>query len=236
MVKSVQFLDKLIFNYLGEENSAIFLAYTNLYLEERLNDGVVWVQTDENNFVTAVVATGENGKCVLFAEENADFDELAFILNEEFTSPCKLPYKQIDKKYLLRKKLAFIKGEKGIDYKDYAKIKALDGSSLTENADLVALKMFFNLKGKCEGMLITENGEDVSGGFISFSDNFAVITDVFTKEAYRRKGYGKSLVENLLNCSIKENVYLTSKEYNLEFYKKLGFEIAKEIFEYKKEI
>lgn len=235
MVKSVDFLDKTIFNYLGKNNSAIFLAYTNLYLEERLKDGVVWVQTDENNTITAVVATGEKGKCLAFAEENADFDELNFILNEELTSPDILPFKQIDKKYLLHKILNSAKGEKGIDYKDFAKIKALDGSEFSKNADLVALKMFFNLKGICEGCLITENGENISGGFISFANNFAVITDVFTKEEYRGKGYGKCLVENLLNCSKCENVYLTSKEHNLPFYKKLGFNVVKEIYTYKKD-
>ncbi len=234
MVKSVNFLNKTIFNYLGKNNSAILLAYTNLYLEERLNDGVVWVQTDENGTITAVVATGEKDKCLLFAEENADFDELNFILNDEFTSPDDLLLQQIDKKYLLCKKIENPKGEKGIDYKNFAKIKALDGSEFSENADLVALKMFFNLKGICEGALVTENGENISGGFITFSDNFAVITDVFTKEEYRGKGYGKVLVENLLNCSTKENVYLTSKEHNLPFYKKLGFNVVKEIYEYKK--
>lgn len=236
MIKSVKFLDKTIFNYLGEENSAIFLAFTNLYLEEQLNDGVVWLQTDGIDHITAVLATDENGRCLLFAEENADFDELSFILNEEFVSPCTLPFQQIDKKYLLAKKLDFIKGEKGIDYKNYAKIKTLDSSPFAKNADLVAVKMFFNLKGKCEGVLITENGEDISGGFISFSHNLAVISDVFTKEEHRGKGYGKRLVENLLNCSTKENVYLTSKEHNLEFYKKLGFTVVKEIYRYKKEI
>lgn len=236
MIKSVKFLDKTIFNYLGEENSAIFLAFTNLYLEEQLNDGVVWLQTDGIDHITAVLATDENGRCLLFAEENADFEELSFILKEEFTSPCTLPFKRIDKKHLLAKKLDFIKGEKGINYKEYSKIKALDGLPFAKNADLVAVKMFFNLKDKCEGVLITENGEDISGGFISFSHNFAVISDVFTKEEHRGKGYGKRLVENLLNCSTKENVYLTSKEHNLEFYKKLGFTVVKEIYRYKKEI
>lgn len=236
MVKSAEFLNKLIFNYLGKENSAIFLAFTNFYLEERINDGVVWVQTDENDCITAVVATGENEKCLVFADENTNFEELSFILNKEIFSPCKLPFKEIDKKHLLCKNVDFPKGEKGIDYKDFAKIKSLDGSSFAENADLVAAKMFFNLKGKCEGVLIEENGEKISGGFISFSDDFSVITDVFTKETYRGKGYGKRLVENLLNCSSKENVYLTSKAHNLEFYKKLGFEAAKEIYEYTKEI
>lgn len=235
MVKSVDFIDKTIFNYLGENNSAIFLAYTNLYLEEKLNDGVVWVQTDENNSITAVVATGEKGKCLLFANENADFNELSFILNEEFTTPDALAFKRIDKKYLLSKNLDFIKSKKGIDYKEYAKIKALDASEFSDHKDLVALKMFFNLKEMCEGVLISESSEDISGGFITFSNNFAVITDVFTKEAYRGKGYGKALVEKLLNCSTKEKVYLTSKEHNLPFYKKLGFNVVKEIYTYKKD-
>lgn len=234
MVKSVQFLDKAIFNYLGKANSAIFLACTNLYLEERLNDGVVWLQTDETDRITAIVAMGENGKCLLFAEVNADFDELGFILSEKFTSPDSLLFKQIDKKYLLSKSIENPQGKKGINYKDFAKIKAINGSDFSENADLVALKMLFNLKGVCEGVLINEKGEDISGGFISFSKNFAVITDVFTKEEYRGKGYGKALVENLLKCSTKEDVYLTSKEHNLKFYKKLGFEVVKEIYEYKK--
>lgn len=235
MVKSVQFLNKTIFNYLGKNNSAVLLAYTNLYLDERLNDGIIWIQTDENNCITSVVATGEQGKCLCFAEKNAYFDELKFILNEEFTSANALPFRQIDKKYLLRKKIENPKGEKGISYKDFAKIKTLDGSEFSKNTDFVALKMFFNLKGICEGCLISESGENISGGFITFSNDFAVITDVFTKEEYRGKGYGKRLVEKLLNCSTKENVYLTSKEHNVKFYEKLGFEVVKEIYTYKKD-
>lgn len=234
MVKSTNFLPELFFNCLGEENSAIFLAYTNLYLKESFEDGIVWLQTDENDRIISVVATGSNGKSLCFATVNTDFDELSFILNGEFVSPNKLSYEQIDKKYLLRKKLEFLQGEKGIDYKDFARIKALDGSNLSENKELVTLKMFFNLRGICEGVLINENGEDISGGFITFTDDFAIITDVFTKEEHRGKGYGKRLVKNLLKRSTKENVYLTSKEHNLEFYKKLGFEVVKEIYEYKK--
>jgi|GEM_PF-6326956 len=235
MVKSINYLNELIFNYLGEENSAIFLAFTNLYYEESFNDGIVWVQTDENNSITAVGATGEMGKCLVFAEENANFDELSFALSDEFTSPSIIPFNQTDKKYLLCKRLDSIKGEKGINYKDFFKIKSIDGSCSTKTAALVELKMFFNLKGKCEGFLITEEGEDISGGFISFGHDFAVITDVFTKEKHRGKGYGKLLVEKLLNCSTKEKVYLTSKEHNLPFYKKLGFDVVKEIYTYKKD-
>lgn len=235
MIKSTNSLSEMFFNYLEKDNSAIFLAYTNLYLKESFGDGIVWLQTDENDRITAVVATGEQGKCLCFAEESADFDELSFILNQEFTSPDKLSFEQIDEKYLLCKNIEKPKCKKGIDYKEFAKIKALDGSKFSEKTDLVALKMFFNLKGICEGVLINENGVDISGGFITFSDDFAVITDVFTKEEYRGKGYGKNLVEKLLNCSTKENVYLTSKEHNVKFYEKLGFKVVKEIYTYKKD-
>ncbi len=235
MVKSEVYISKLIFNYLGETKSAILVATTGFYINERLNEGVLWIQTDENDRITSVVVTGEQGKCLCFAQENADFDELGFILNDEFMSSDIIPFNQIDKKYLLRKKIENPKGEKGISYKDFAKIKTLDGSEFSKNTDLVALKMFFNLKGICEGCLINENGVDISGGFITFSDSFAVITDVFTKEEYRGKGYGKRLVEKLLNCSTKENVYLTSKEHNVKFYEKLGFQVVKEIYTYKKD-
>lgn len=234
MVKSTGYLSKMFFDYLGEENSAIFLAYTNLYLKESFDDGIVWLQTDENDCITAVVATGENGKCLCFAKENADFDELKFITKNEFTSPDIHDFMRIDKKYLLCKNIDSLKCEEGINYKRFAEIKALDGTEYSENKSLIELKMFFNLKGICCGELVIENGENISGGFITFSDDFAVITDVFTKEEYRGKGYGKCLVEKLLNCSTKEKVYLTSKEHNVKFYEKLGFEVVKEIYEYKK--
>lgn len=235
MVKSEAYISKLVFNYLGEIKSAILVATTGFYVNERLEDGVLWLQTDENDRITSVVVMGEQGKCICFADENADFDELGFMLSDEIMSSDTLPFNQIDKKYLMHKRVENPKGEKGIDYKDFLKIKALNSSEFHKNQDLIALKMFFNLKGICEGILINENGEDISGGFITFSENFAVITDVFTKEEYRGKGYGKRLVENLLNCSTKENVYLTSKEHNVKFYEKLGFEVVKEIYTYKKD-
>lgn len=235
MVKSVNCLNKLIFNYLGESNTAILLAYTNLYLKESVNDGVLWVQINEDDHTTAIVATGENGKCLCFAKEDADFNELGFIINDKFTSPDILQSEQIDKKYLLCKNLDSVIGMNGIDYKRFAEINALDGSKNSDNKALVELKMFFNLKGICQGQLISEQDVNISGGFITFSDDFAVITDVFTKEEYRGRGYGRRLVEKLLNCSTKEKVYLTSKEHNLPFYKKLGFNVVKEIYEYKKD-
>ena len=82
MVKSVDFIDKSIFNYLGEEDYATFIALTGLCDEIRLNDGVVWVQYNDNNDITAVVATSKNGKSLVFADEKGDQEELEFIVNK----------------------------------------------------------------------------------------------------------------------------------------------------------
>ena len=61
----------------------------------------------------------------------------------------------------------------------------------------------------------------------------ALITDVFTKEKYRGQGYGKAIVKKLLTLSPRKDVYLVSRDYNVKFYEKIGFKVAKEIYEYK---
>ena len=125
------------------------------------------------------------------------------------------------------------KPEKGIDKADYLKIKSLNSEDKDKHNDIVALKSLLNSLGKCEGAIISNENDVVSGGFITFSQKISLITDIYTNTKYRKQGYGKRIVENLLKLSKNENVYLVSKEHNLEFYKKCGFEIAKEIYDYK---
>jgi ribosomal protein S18 acetylase RimI-like enzyme len=226
MVKSVDFIDKSIFNYLGEEDYATFIALTGLCDGIRLNDGVVWVQYNESNHITAVVATSKNGKSLVFADEDSDQEELGFIAdkNDEL---------RIDKKYLLRKTVNCECVEKGIDKAEYIKIKILNSDDKDRHNDIVAFKSLLNSMGKCEGAVISKENKILSGGFITFSQKISLITDVYTNDKHRNQGYGKQIVEKLLNLSINENVYLVSKEHNLEFYKKCGFEIVKEIYDYK---
>ena len=232
MVKAVEYLDKTIFNYLGEQNSAIFLAYTNLYGESVVETGLVWAQFDDEH-ITAIVVSGANNDSLAFVSENADLEELKFVLNKKVITTSKLPFSEIDKKYLLVKNVGHTSCEKGIKYTDFNEIKLLSGELSVTDKDIICQKSYLNLKNRCEGALISENGENISGGFINFADDFSIITDVFTKETYRGKGYGRQIVNKLLSLSKYKNVYLTSKEHNLEFYKKLGFEISKEIYEYK---
>ena len=83
MVKSIEFIDELIFDYLGKDDYAQFIALTGLCDGIRLNDGVVWAQFNEFDEITAVVATSRNGKSLVFAHDDADIDELSFIADIE---------------------------------------------------------------------------------------------------------------------------------------------------------
>ena len=226
MVKSLQIIDESIFNYLGMDDYAEFVALTGLCDGIRLNDGVVWVQYNENNEITAIVTKSRNGKNLVFASEDSDKAELDFVLEKDDEA-------RIDKKYLLKKIVPCEKPEKGIDKADYLKIKSLNSEDKDKHNDIVALKSLLNSLGKCEGAIISNENDVVSGGFITFSQKISLITDIYTNTKYRKQGYGKRIVENLLKLSKNENVYLVSKEHNLEFYKKCGFQIAKEIYDYK---
>ena len=229
MVKSVNLLDKSIFNYLGKERSAILLSQTGFFIDCELNDGVLWAQYDENNNITAIIS-GDNEKCVAFASENADFEELTFVINGTVLSSDILPYKQIDKKYLMHISLNEVIAEKGIKYTHYNKIEKLNDKLTPEHT---MVKKFLHLHGCCEGAVIEKKFQTISGGFISFNKDLAFISDVFTKEKYRGQGYGKAIVKKLLNASPRKDVYLISREHNLEFYKKIGFTVVKDIYEYK---
>ena len=226
MVRSIDFINESIFNYLGEEDYATFIALTGLCDGIRLNDGVVWVQYGDENNITALVATSKNGKNLVFADEKSDKEELEFLVNKNDEL-------KIDKKYLLRKSVVCNNSEKGIDRTDYIKIKSLNSDDMDRHNDIVAFKSLLSSMGKCEGAVISQDNEVLSGGFITFSQKISLITDIYTNDKYRNQGYGKKIVEKLLKLSKNENVYLISKEHNLEFYKKCGFEIVKEIYDYK---
>ena len=229
MVKSVNFLNKLIFNYLGKENTAILLSQTGFFIDCELVDGALWAQFNDDKQITAIIS-GDNEKCVAFVSENADFEELSFVINGSVLSSDKFPYKQIDKKYLMHISLENIIGEKGIKYTQYSKIEKLNDKLTPEHT---TVKQFLHLKGCCEGAVIEKGLHTISGGFISFNKDLAFVSDVFVKEKYRGQGYGKAIVKKLLSISPRKDVYLISREHNVKFYEKLGFSIVKDIYEYK---
>lgn len=233
MLKSFEILPQTFFDYLGEQNSAVFSAVTGYYTDELLNSGIVWAQYDSFARITAAAAVGENGKTLLFADKNADHDELNFLINGSIISPDILPFETAETKYLMLAKSQYDRGEKGVDRDRYFDIKHLNTADITKATDGAAVKMYLNAKGCCQGTAIYDNGEIISGGFVSFGKSYSVISDVYVKEGYRGQGYGANLVKKLLKLSPKENVYLICKEKNIGFYEKIGFTIVKKIFEYK---
>ncbi len=226
MVKSIRYIDKTIFDYLGEEEYAVLICETGLCEEVRLNDGVLLAQYNEKNEITAIIATAESERVLVFPSENTNFEEIEFLQAKNRGDE-----NRTEKKYLMRIRKIGDTADAGCEKSQFARMKSVDGSSFSRNAEIVSLKMLLKDMGKCKGVLITENGEDIGSGFIQFSQNISIITDVYIKEARRRNGYGKRLVENLLSCSEREIVYLVSREENIKFYKKCGFEAVKEIRE-----
>lgn len=233
MVKAAEYVDKLIFDYLGKDRTAVFLSYTQLFLENDVKSGNLWVQYDEKGNITAVLSVCQEDKTLLFADENTDFEELSAIINGIVVSPDKLPVLLIDKKYLLHISVQSASQSTGIKYTRFGEIKRLNTELLPDFADDISYKMYLNLKGRCEGALIEENGEIISGGFISFNEDAAIISDIYTKAQYRNRGKGTAIVKKLLTLSPCEDVYLVCEEHNLDFYENIGFEKAGEIYEYK---
>lgn len=232
MIKTVNFLSEPIIGFLGAENSALFSACTDIFPGERSDDGVIWTQYDENEKLSSVIALGVKGKTVLFTSEASDFEELSFILGCNVVSPDKLPLRQTDKKYLMNTPSDFDASKKGVSTDDFVKIKALWSADFSEAVSSAAPKIYRGIINRCSGAVIRDNGEIAAGGFASFCDEYAVITDVFTKEKYRGKGYGTALVNKLLKLSRAETVYLLCEDKNLSFYEKIGFKTVKAVYEY----
>ena len=83
---------------------------------------------------------------------------------------------------------------------------------------------------------IIENNDDIIGTgtiiyekkFIYNNSTLAHIEDICIKEKYRNMGYGKIIVDYLMQLSKKNNCYkitLDCNESNVQFYKKCGMEI-----------
>ena len=137
MVKSIDFIDESIFNYLGADDYAVFIATTGLCDGIRLNDGVVWVQYNNNNEITAIMATGKDNKRLVFSSDNADIDELQFIIGNNDKN-------NLDKKYLLKKNVVNSVVENGIDKSQYGRIKNLNRETVENNGEISAFKMLLN--------------------------------------------------------------------------------------------
>lgn len=210
--------DKLIFNYLNKDCSALLSCITEYYPNCFLENGVFAMQYEKNTPVSLICCGGSFS--LIFTSEKSDFNELLFTVGSEVHSPNILPLPKAGEYYLLKKSVLPVQNsmnENKCKYEDFRAVLGLNKANETVN-----LQYLFK-KGSIIPSLFSENGENIGGGIIINSENYAVISHVFVKEEFRRKGVGMQIVKNLLKYSENKNVYLLSEKNNLEFYGRLGF-------------
>ena len=218
----VKFLSKndneLIFNYLDIDQSALLSCVTEYYPNSFLENGVFAMQYIDETPV-GLCAYGDSFS-LLFAGDKTDLEELSFALNNEIYSPDFLSLEKNGEYYLLKKSvfpnLAFSLENNG-NYEDFKAVLELNQSEET-----LQLQYLFK-KGCALPFVLSENDDKIGGGLIINSQNYSVISHIFVKEEFRKKGFGRSIVKNLLSQCNSENVYLICEKGNLEFYGKLGF-------------
>lgn len=221
---------ELIFNYLDENCSALLSAVTEYYPNCFLEDGVFAMQYEEHTPVSLICYGGSFS--LVFASDKSDFNELLFTLDGEIHSPNSLPITKAGEYYLLKRNVLPVQGTEQEKPNCYGSFK--DVLSLNCQSETVNLQYLFK-KCKIKSSVFSENGENAGGGIIINSEKYAVISHVFVKEEFRRKGVGIKIVKNLLEHSENKNVYLLSEKSNLDFYGKLGFVPALTVYKYNSE-
>lgn len=210
--------NELIFNYLDIDQSALFSCVTEYYPNSYLENGVFAMQCIDET-PASVCAFGDSFS-LLFSSDKTDFEELSFTLNSKIHSPDILPFEKNGEYYLLKKSvfpnLAFSLENKG-NYEDFKAVLELNQSEET-----LQLQYLFK-KGCALPFVLSENYDKIGGGLIINSQNYSVISHIFVKKEFRKKGFGRSILKNLLSQCNSENVYLICEKGNLEFYGKLGF-------------
>lgn len=221
---------ELIFNYLDDNCSALLSSVTEYYPNCFLEDGVFAMQYEENTPVSLICHGGSFS--LVFTSDKSDFNELLFTLDGEIHSPNILPFPKTGEYFLLKKTVVPVQNsipENKCKYEDFRTVLGFNESEETVN-----LQYLFK-KGCAVPFVFAENGENAGGGIIINSEKYAVISHVFVKEEFRRKGVGIKIVKNLLEHSENKNVYLLSEKSNLDFYGKLGFVPALTVYKYNSE-
>jgi len=106
---------------------------------------------------------------------------------------------------------------------DYSEIAHLDGSQTVKK-----LKELLNAKTDNEGLVIELN-KSILGYVIYEPSKSFIVSHLFVDPIYRRLGYGKKLISNVIDIMLMEgskSLFMTIDEYNVDaqlFLKALGF-------------
>lgn len=98
-------------------------------------------------------------------------------------------------------------------------------------------RMHFNIKYRFGQYykIVDDETDEIVGGIFGFEldkPSIMKIAQFYLKDVYRSKGYGQKIIEDFI--AMNENVKMwyvdtiLQEEYNVEFYKKVGFEIIDE--------
>ena len=98
-------------------------------------------------------------------------------------------------------------------------------------------RMHFNIKYRFGQYykLVDEDTDEIVGGLFAFEldkPNIMKIAQFYLKDKYRSLGYGQKMINQLIEKNPQVETWyvdtILQEEYNVEFYKKVGFEIIDE--------
>ena len=98
-------------------------------------------------------------------------------------------------------------------------------------------RMHFNIKYRFGQYykLVDEDNDEIVGGLFAFEldkPNVMKIAQFYIKDKYRSLGYGQKIINQMIEKNPQVDVWyvdtILQEEYNVEFYKKVGFEVIDE--------
>ena len=124
-----------------------------------------------------------------------------------------------------------------LQYESFIKYAEKYGDFDSNPYHMTLERMQFNIKYRFGQYykLIDDQTNELIGGIFSFEldqPSIMKIAQFYIKEEYRSKGYGQMVLEELFTMNPQVKMWyvdtILQEEYNVEFYKKVGFEIIDE--------
>lgn len=124
-----------------------------------------------------------------------------------------------------------------LQYESFIKYAEKYGDFDSNPYHMTLERMQFNIKYRFGQYykLIDDQTNELIGGIFSFEldqPSIMKIAQFYIKEEYRSKGYGQMVLEELFAMNPQVKMWyvdtILQEEYNVEFYKKVGFEIIDE--------
>ncbi len=216
-------LPRELFDFLGIKRSAVLSSYTSLFCED-YSDNEIYLQYSSEQISSAFANFAD--KSLLFVSKDTDYDELKFALNSNLLSTDILPFKKYGSLFLLSCDSNGENEESEFDISDIPLNLILDDERVIEK------KKYLYIKGKCRPFALTKDEIVCAFGLLSISDDYNIISDIYTRPKFRRKGYASEIIYNLLSMAPAGKIYTICEEELLSLYLSIGFSPCGEINKY----